>query len=473
MVYLRESGLKIILVMLVLAVLSPSALAQPFTQPINRAISAFEHQRLPLALNAIEDALLFEPNAARLHETALDLALQLGQWEQAKSHLNSLEASGVSSQGITCAQAQLQLIQDDELEFIDEKLLTVSSCPGILDVLHERARESFQAGDFVRAAPLLENLIAIGIANNNERTSLALFRAATDPHEAIGQLRETQSLGVSQADLALRLLITIQDNQALGNPAYLYAQVGQTFSRVSEWHLAHEAFQNAVMLDPEYAQAWGYLGVAKDNIGLDGESELLEAIRLNPEDPFLLVLMAVHYNQKRDAEDSLPMLERAFTLDPENPAIAVEYGQAYTILGDLENARMAFRQATLLAPNEAAFWRLLANFSLRHELEVETIGLPSARNALILQANSSQGWQMLGYAHYLLGNFPLAQRALRRAIEISPIDPTTQYYLGLTYQAQTRTREAISAWQMAMKISSEHPSAQLAQRALETLGYNH
>jgi tetratricopeptide (TPR) repeat protein len=472
MMYLRESGLKIFLIMMVLIALSPSALEQPFTQPINQAISALEQQRVTQALNAIEDALLFEPNITRLHESALDLALRLGQWERAESHLNSLKASGASSPRIACAQAQLQLIQGVEPEYIEEELLAASSCPGILDLLHERAMESFQAGDFKRAVPLLENLIAIGVADNNERTSLALFSAATDPLEALDQLREAQSIEGPQADLALSLLITIQDNQALDTPAYLYAQVGQTFSRVSEWHLVHETFRNAVKIDPEYAQAWGYLGVAKDNVGQDGESELLEAVRLSPEDPFLLVLLAVHYNRKGDAEGALPILERAFTLDPENPAIAVEFGQAYTTLGDLENARLAFRQATLLAPDEAAFWYLLANFSLRHELEIEAIGLPSARNALILQADSSQGWQVLGYAHYLLGNFSLAQRALHRAIEISPTDPTTQYYLGLTYQAQARTQEAISAWRMAMKISTEHPSAQLAQRALETLGYD-
>jgi cytochrome c-type biogenesis protein CcmH/NrfG len=271
----------------------------------------------------------------------------------------------------------------------------------------------------------------------------------------------------------LRLLITIQDSQDLDTPAYLYAQVGQTFSRASEWHLAHEAFLIAVELDPEYAQAWGYLGTAIDNIGSDGETELLEAVRLRPEDPVQLILLAVHYNRKGNAESALPILERAVLLDPENPAIAVEFGQAYTLLGDLENARIAFRQATILAPDEVAFWYLLANFSLRHEIEIETIGLLAARNALILQADSSQGWQELGYAHYLLGNLSLAHRALRRAIEISPTDPTTQYYLGLTYQAQAKTQEAISAWRMAVKISNEHPSAQLAQRALENLGYDY
>ena len=469
MTYMRENGLKSFVVLLVLAAFAPSALPHALFRTLNQARSALEHKHQPEALSAIEQALSFEPAIQGLHQPALDLAMNLGNWGQAETHLIALKALDPSSEDLKCIVLKLQLARGEIPANTSDLAAQSIECPGMIDSLRQLGIDLFNAGFFDAAIPLLENQVIAQPESYQEQTMLALYAAANDPESAIDQLRESQAHPSQYMRLALDLLILIQDSQNRDSPAYLYAMIGQAFARADEWYLAHEAFKNATHIDPDYAQAWGYLGVSQDNIGLDGEDALHEALRLSPVDPLLLILEAMHFNRKGEASIALPILERAAALDDENPAIAAELGHTYASLGDLESARLAYTQATLLAPEEPSFWHLLAEFSLRYELDITALGLPAARNALILQPFLGQSWRSLGYAHYLLEDFPLAQRALLRAVDITPTDPTTHYYLGLLFQTQGRSEEAIAAWTMASGLSPDHTYAQLAQRALENL----
>ena len=473
MTYMRDFGLKILFVLIVLAALAPSALPQRLYRSVTQAQSALEHNRPTQALTAIEQALAFDPAVQGLREPALDLAITLGEWDRAETHLLALKELDPSTEVFRCAELQMQLARGEFPASTTEMSALSAACPGMIDSLREFAYDLFDSGQFDAAVPLLENLLTLEPESSREQTMLALYAGATDPENAVDQLRIAQATESLYARLSLELLILIQDTENIDTPAYRYALSGLAFARADEWYLAHEAFQNAVRLAPEYAQAWGYLGVSKDKIGLNGEEALLEAVRLSPADPPLLILEAMHYNRRGDASIALPILEHAAALDGENPAIAAELGQTFASLGDLESARMAYRQATLLAPDEPSFWHMLAEFSLHNEIDIAAMGLPAARNALILQPFSSQSWRSLGYAHYLLEDFSLAQRALLRAVDITPADPTVQYYLGLLFQAQGRSDKAIDAWTMASRLAPDHIYAQLSQRALENLIRNH
>ncbi len=470
MTYLRENGLKLALLLLLLVLLSPTALAQPYIQAVEQAQSALAFGRIDQSLRNLEQARHFEPAAYALHKNEFQLSFQLGLLDDAEHHLQALAGLGLRPESVRCSNLQLALAQNKYSPSIAVEPASLSSCPEAEIALRQLASDYFEAGQFEQALPILENLLASGDENEAERTMLAYFTAANDPTNATDLLRQTQSSQGPGSELAVSLLMAIQDNLELETPAYLSARIGQLFSREAEWYLAQIAFERAIAEDPEYAQAWGYLGVAKESSGRDGGADLTQALRLAPDDPVLLVMQATHYNQNGQGSLALPLLEKAAGIDPENPAIASALGQTYTLTGDLEGAKAAYRQATLLAPDEAPFWNLLADFSLQHEIDIDRLALPALRNALILDPGAIKGWRSLGYAHYLQGNFPLAKRALTRALTLSPTDPATQYFLGLLFHAEGFTEEAIAAWKAAIRISPEHAYAKLAGRALENLG---
>lgn len=473
MTYLRENGLKLSAIIIILLLLSPSALPQPFIQPIAQMKIDLTFGRFEQALNNLEELRRFEPALERLHEAELLLSLHLSDWKGASAHLQSLNDLGVQSHTITCAALQLELAQTSEQQPISIDQDAFASCPESEAALHRLAAQLYQAGRFEEAIPLLDRLIAYAAESQEELALLALYQTAVDPGNALDLLRQAQAAASPEGRLALRLLLAIQEIPGDETPAYLYAQVGQMFLRDGRWHLAQLAFEGAVQEDPDYAQAWAYMGVIKDQLGLDGGPDLAHALSLAPDDPLILILQATHFNHNDEPKLALPHLEKALTLDPGNPAIASELGQAYLLLGDIESAKVAFRQATVLAPDEPSFWILLAEFSLKHEVEIDLLGIPALRNALILDPLSVPAWRSLGYAHHLQANYSLAQRALAKAIDLSPTDPVSQYYLGVLYQEHGLTDRALAAWRAARLVAENHPYALLAERALNSLDPYH
>ncbi len=467
--YLRENGLKLFVVVVILILLSPTALPQPFIQPLNQLKTALSFGRIEQAIMSLTELREFEPSTQAMHGTEFQLALQQGEYADAQSHLEVLQSMGIHSTTISCGALQLELVRnpDHPAEALQSAL---ARCPDAEDALHELAHTQFDNGEFEKAVPLLENLIVFGTQTDADMVMLALYEAAVDPIGAQVLLRQAQNIQSQDGQLALALLLMIQDYRDEEPAAFLSARIGQTFMRENRWHLAHKAFELAVDQDPAYARAWGYLGVVKDQLEMDGGPEFDKAVRLSTDDALLLILQATHFNRSDQPELALPILEQAAILDPENPAIATELGQTFLLLGDMEAAGAAFKQATLLAPDEASFWTLLADFSLNYEIDIDSLAIPALRNALMLEPDSSHAWRSLGYAYHLQGNYRLAERTLHKAIELAPDDPITHYYLGLLYQENGLTDQAIAAWSVAKRISPDHPYAILAQRAMESLG---
>jgi Flp pilus assembly protein TadD len=161
-------------------------------------------------------------------------------------------------------------------------------------------------------------------------------------------------------------------------------------------------------------------------------------------------------------------LAQAAELDPTNPSIAAELGGAHEDQGEMTSALAAFLHAAELAPREAAFWRLLAEFSLRNEIEVRQVGIPAARNAYAL-APDAAACDNLAMAHFLSGDLVLAERFLRRALALDRARPETQYHLGLLFLERDQVAAARAAFETAARLDPEGAIGELATRTLEGL----
>ncbi len=76
--------------------------------------------------------------------------------------------------------------------------------------------------------------------------------------------------------------------------------------------------------------------------------------------------------------------------------------------------------------------------------------------------SNSEAWYDLGRAHMHVGNFAEAQRDFERVIALAPRDARALNNLGLTYEAQNRSDEALAAYNRAIDAQSDsrHPSEQ-------------
>src|SRR5215813_7605530 len=128
------------------------------------------------------------------------------------------------------------------------------------------------------------------------------------------------------------------------------------------------------------------------------------------------------YIQRRTSEDMLTAIQYYKKALQEDPNYALAYAglsDAYTILGVFG----------YIAP-----------------IEGRRKGEEAARQALALDENLSEAHSALGeaYVYFAPYNFPLGDRELRRAIELSPSSALAHYYLGNSLAFQGRLDESLA-----------------------------
>jgi tetratricopeptide (TPR) repeat protein len=194
----------------------------------------------------------------------------------------------------------------------------------------------------VRSAQLLANqgkfeaarqqLRDVPVKTELERAQLAiaeaqLLREAKQPEEAFNLLDRALSLQPDQPDL-------------LYESALLAEKLGRL--ETLETNL-----RKLIALKPDSAQAYNALGYsyADRNLRLPEARELIEkALKLSPDDPFILDSMGWVLYRQGDFSGALPQLERAYAQRPD-PEIAAHLGEVLWMLGRKDDARRVWREA--------------------------------------------------------------------------------------------------------------------------------
>jgi len=468
---LRSRWPHILLATLVLLALSPSAVFIPLTEHLRATSRALSRNKWSAALDSLEAAIDLEPALWSTHLQAASIALRSEDAERALRHLE-LDAVLAPDSEVFCLTAQAEIMRN---EFQSAELAwrqANGSCVDEAAYYRTLLQHYWHQNERAAARSVLDEWIELGGEDPQPFLQLGILLAATQPEEASEPLRKAQQLSDEPIPLASALIRAIEDASGAELPAYSLASVGQVLMQYSAWIPAAWAFEDALVHDPDYAQAYAYLGLALDRSGQDGYEQLQTAVAKLPQDPLPYIFCAYHWQMKAEPTIAKIYLEIAAGLDSANPAISAELAQVYADLGDLEAAKNALRIAVTLAPQNAQFWYLLAQFSIERGIELQSLGMPAARNALLLDRENPTGLVLLGYAHLMLGNSELAERLLWRAIQIDPKLAQTQYYLGLLRHMQGDPEGARAAWEYARILDPEGTIGELAERMIQTLQYS-
>ncbi len=120
---------------------------------------------------------------------------------------------------------------------------------------------------------------------------------------------------------------------------------------MDQWELAAEAFYQAVLKRPDFADAWAYLGEARQHTSLpglassdgqrqesDGFSELQTALQLDPGSVAAHTLLAFYWIRQSRFDQALESLGKAVALAPDNPILTSALGEIQASSGDLDGA---------------------------------------------------------------------------------------------------------------------------------------
>ncbi len=136
----------------------------------------------------------------------------------------------------------------------------------------------------------------------------------------------------------------------------IFFQRGIAYERLKEWPKAEPNFQRSLELNPNQPQVMNYLGYSwiDMNINLDEGMELIrEAVRLRPNDGYIVDSLGWAYYRLGDYESAVRELERAVEIRPADPTINDHLGDAYWRAGRQLEARYQWQRALTMEPDLA------------------------------------------------------------------------------------------------------------------------
>lgn len=465
----RSPWLKLAIAAVVLAALSPSPIPAPLVSAVEKFTIAYTHGRPSAALASALELIDFNPDFGEAYYWAARAAFSASQPALALQLLAAGRSRRASEPGPICWEGDA-LAQTGEMERALqswEELLPLCSQDTLL--LQRLADGYEQLGRFDQAREALEALVSLQPEDAALRRRLGLEWAIVDPRRAIPHLQFALQNQARPEEMLGRIVDLIESDEERGNRAYLLTQIGQALLRHDQSGIAARALRNALAQEPDYGQALSLLGIAMINMGEDAGEQLEAAARLSPQDPVNRVFRSMGYIQNGEIDAGIRELEAAVRLDPDNPAIRAQLGAAHAMIGDLALAMDDYLAAAQISDRSGDFWLLLAQFCNANQYHVAAIGLPAARNALSLDLDRAAALDSIGYAHFLLGDLPLAERFLARAVSADPMAPLAQYHLALLRLAQDRPAAAQAALELTIRLNPDPPLVQLAERSLQTI----
>jgi tetratricopeptide (TPR) repeat protein len=459
-----KRAIHILGVAFLLLALSPTAVPSHLVRTLEQMTTSSD-----VPLKMIENALLMAPDWSVLYLPAAQAALRENNLPSAISYLDLAQKHAVAPTTLKCTRAEIQIRSGQLAPALEAWQSSDSACPQSIDFLSRVTTAALDSQNYGLATAALEEHFKLRPGDAQILLQLGTLTAIQDPEAALSYLQLALDLMPESEGWIRDLIRNIEDARVFDEPAYSYAQVGIFLSNHNQWEYARVALEAAVQADPNYSDAYAYLGLALDRTGEDGGGEIQRAIDLAPNQTLPHLLMGIHWLDQNEPGLSINELILATELDPENPAIAAQLGAAHAADGNVEAAIEAYLFATDLEPQDPDFWLLLAQYSLAQRYDIENIGLPAARNAAGLAPENSRAFAVLGYSNFLAGDFTSAEEAFNHAIRLDSQNALTQYYLGQLRSEQGDFEAAVAAFQMAARLNPHGPLVDLSARALEAI----
>ena len=451
----------------------------------HEVISSLRNIRKALIVDSHIDAsanipkiLEYFPDRADLWELTAHYALLGGESELALTYfqsavtLNSLSTNGFIELG------NAALLEDDPLSAVEAWESAVSKGGSSLQLSTHLLGAHILLNDYDGIVRDLHSLTQIDPLNPEHFYKLGLFIASKQPDSAIAYLLRAVELDPIYSEDVQLIKKAIDSARIFDNQAYTLLETGRALANLNQWEHAARAFEEATIIQPDYEEAWAFLGEAKQHL-IDeevhqqysdiGAIEIERALEINPQSISANTLMALYWQRQNRYDLALVHMHNAENIDPDNPAVQAELGRTLAILSDLNKAQNYYERATELAPNDPHYWRLLADFSIKYKLKLREVGLPAARQAILLNPEDPASLDVMGEVLILLEDFSSAMRFQQKAILVDPHYAPAHLHLGFIYLLQDNGDLARKHLSLAAAYAdSDSATAEQALRMIET-----
>ncbi len=330
--------------------------------------------------------------------------------------------------------------------------------------------------DYASAASYLQKLLLLDPSDAHRYYQVGVLTAVDNPNKALPFLAQAAQLDSADAPQALALHDKIRTANLFDEPAYSSLVVGRQLADWGDWELASAAFQQAITLQPAYADAWAFLGEAKQQVALKesgsvtdiGLPELQHALDLDGSSILGNMLMGLYWERQEDYSQAQRYVEQAIALSPNDPYLSTELGNILSKAGDLPAAQSAYQAAINLAPQDPTFYRLLAQFALANNIQIHELALPAARQAVLLAPQDAASLDMMAQVMLKLVDYRSAERYALKAVQSDQKFALAYLHLGTAYLYQGNSDRARFWLSQAETVD---PGSWVAAQATRFLDY--
>lgn len=247
---------------------------------------------------------------------------------------------------------------------------------------------------------------------------------------------------------------------------------GELLDAQDQHEMAIAAFDE-ISADSPLSRA-GEIGRAEALHALDRDEKATEALRnLTRREPNSLqahialgdlLRRTERFGAAADAYDEAVRLMEA--ADRPNWVLYYQRGITYERSDQWPKAEADFFRALDLRADQPLVLNYLGYSWLEKGLNLDR-ALDMIRKAVSQRPEDGYIVDSLGWAHYLLNDFPNAVKELERAVELQPVDPVINDHLGDALWRVGRKREAEFQWRRALSFDPEEDEVARIRRKLD------
>ncbi len=412
--------------------------------------AAYDQMKKPrLAIPAYQRALNLQPDNL---DAQRGLAEDLLSTDQVDAALTIFE--GITTQDPEDAHSFLRLAEVERMRgHLDKSQAALDHAkaldPDSVEVHYNEAMLDQAQGHLNEAATLLQQLADSTKHANEQYTAdeknnraifldrlAAVYRDQNKTSDAINTYQEIIALGGSDAERG-------------------YQGEVDTYREAKMFPQATAAAEQAVKTIPKNVGLQLTLAGQLVDTGKVKEGVALAKAQLNgsKQDRVVWLTLAQIFTRLHRWKDASSAIDEAQKLNASPP----DMGLIYFLRGALQErqkhidaAEQQFRQSLTVDPNNALTLNYLGYMLADHGVKLNE-ALQFVEHAVKLDPENGAYLDSLGWVHYKLGQYALAEQTLERAISLIPTDPTVRDHLGEVYASTGQLQQAVSQWEASLK----------------------
>jgi tetratricopeptide (TPR) repeat protein len=184
-----------------------------------------------------------------------------------------------------------------------------------------------------------------------------------------------------------------------------------------------------------------------------------EALRMRPKSFDILFDSARFAAEENRWKDSVELLKRADGVKPNDPAVLMKLAIEYTQIGELELARLVSKRLYDLEP-ENPDAQFVYGRILEETQRFQEILDPLARKMVAERPNDPHALFLLGMVDYDEANDPESQREFKSSLQFDPKNNDARYYLAMLDERQGNFDAARTGLEQVVNTDPNHAGAQ-------------